>query len=396
MKHILIIVGVLLTMNSTFGQTLRIATFNVSMEASNYLLDGVNPKGKELFEQLANGQNKQILNIAAIIQTVRPDIILLNEFDYTANDEQGVKAFIKHYLNVGQAQTDQESIDYPYYYSAAVNTGLDSGIDLNKDGVASGIGDDAFGFGLYPGQYGMALLSRYPIDTKNIRTFQHFLWKDMPNNLMSNIQDEQGQAWYSHQAQQVLRLSSKSHWDVPILVNGETVHILASHPTPPVFDGPENRNGKRNHDEVRFWNDYLNVAKASYIYDDNGQYGGLHQPSRFVILGDLNSSVDNGDSLKEAISDLVNSPLVIQNIPRSEGGRLHKPADPFASTYTAGWGMRADYVLPSKYGFTLVDSGVFWPSQADKNLYLVKDRRASSDHRLVWLDLILDNSKNKG
>ena len=300
-----------------------------------------------------------------------------------------MKAFIKNYLNADQDHS--KAIDYPYFYTAPVNTGVDSGFDLNNDGIASGTGDDAFGFGLYPGQYGMAILSRYPIDKQGIRTFQHFLWKDMPDNLMTTIKDEQGQAWFSNEAQQNLRLSSKSHWDVPILVNGKTLHILASHPTPPVFDGPENRNGKRNHDEVRFWNDYLNADKAVYIYDDQGKQGSLTQAARFVILGDLNSSVDNGDSMKEAITDLVLSPLVIQATPRSEGGRLFKPDDALASTYTAEWGMRADYVLPSRFGIQLVDSGVFWPKPDTALAPLVTDRQASSDHRLVWIDIVFDN-----
>ena len=38
---------------------------------------------------------------------------------------------------------------------------------------------------------------------------------------------------------EVFRLSSKSHWDVPLRVGGEVVHFLVSHPTPPVFDGPD-------------------------------------------------------------------------------------------------------------------------------------------------------------
>ncbi|MEP7704054.1 endonuclease/exonuclease/phosphatase family protein [Paraglaciecola sp. 25GB23A] len=375
-------------MSCALAQTLRIATFNVSMEAGNYAPADSALSGNELFAQLASGKNQQINNIAHIIQIVRPDIILLNEFDYTANDEKGIKAFLTKYLNVAQDQA--KAINYPYFYSAAVNTGVDSGLDLDKDGVASGKGGDAFGFGLYPGQYGMVILSRYPIDKNAVRTFQHFLWQDMPDNLMKTVKNEQGQAWYSAEAQSVLRLSSKSHWDLPIDVNGRTIHLLASHPTPPVFDGPENRNGKRNHDEVRFWNDYVDVQKASYIYDDKGLHGGLTPSSRFVILGDLNSAVDNGDSMKEAISALVYSSKVIQNIPHSEGGRLHRPTDIAASTYTADWGLRADYVLPSTYGLSLVDSGVFWPEPDSILAPLVKDRQASSDHRLVWVDVTLE------
>ena len=48
-----------------------------------------------------------------------------------------------------------------------------------------------------------------------------------------------------------VRLSSTSHWGVPVDVDGSTVRFLVSHPTPPVFDGAEDRNGTRNHDEIR-------------------------------------------------------------------------------------------------------------------------------------------------
>ena len=64
-------------------------------------------------------------------------------------------------------------------------------------------------------------------------------------------------------------MSSKSHWDVPIDVNGKVIHLLASHPTPPVFDGDEERNGTKNHDEVRFWLDYVTPNNSDYIYEDN-------------------------------------------------------------------------------------------------------------------------------
>ncbi len=80
-----------------------------------------------------------------------------------------------------------------------------------------------------------------------------------------------------------MRLSSKSHWDIPININGKEIHILASHPTPPVFDGPENRNGNRNHDEIRFWRDYIDNTQANYIYDDGGKKGGL-SPTNHLLF----------------------------------------------------------------------------------------------------------------
>ncbi len=124
----------------------------------------------------------------------------------------------------------------------------------------------------------MAVFSKYPIQTDDVRTFQHFLWKDMPGALLPNDPAVPGEAdWYSPEELDIFRLSSKSHWDVPIKLPGrKPVHFLVSHPTPPTFDGAEDRNGTRNHDEIRFWADYVSGGRhASYIYDDEGEYGGL-------------------------------------------------------------------------------------------------------------------------
>ena len=366
-------------------KSIRVASFNVSMEASNYIAQGTVIRGNELSQHLRAGNHSQIKNIAEIIQTIKPDITLLNEFDYSNKSATDVQNFIKHYLKV--SQNNQKPIDYPYFYIAPVNTGVDSGLDLDKDGIASGTKGDAFGFGLFPGHYGMLVLSKYPIQVEQIRTFQHFLWKDMPDNLLSTIKDESGQQYYNQQAQQILRLSSKSHWDIPIKVGNRSIHLLASHPTPPVFDGPENRNGKRNHDEIRFWTDYLSGSeKSAYIYDDNGKSGGI-KGEHFVLAGDLNASPNEGDGIKSGIQGLLEHPLVNASIvPNSEGGKAHTPDNLHSAQHTAEWAMRADYVLPST-SLDVTGSGVFWPKQADPLYHLIKDRQSSSDHRLVWVDI---------
>jgi endonuclease/exonuclease/phosphatase family metal-dependent hydrolase len=385
--HKIILIFLTVFSMSSHSQSIRVATFNVSMDATNYVKKNQSPKGDELQHNLRNGQHQQIKNIANIIQQVRPDIVLLNEFDYSKQSSADVKSFIQHYLQV--SQDNNEPIAYPYFYSAAVNTGVDSGLDLDKDGIASGIKGDAFGFGLFPGHYGMLVLSKYPIQFEHIRTFQYFLWKDMPDNLLSTIKDENGQPYYNHEAQQILRLSSKSHWDIPINMGNHTIHILASHPTPPVFDGPENRNGKRNHDEIRFWTDYLSGSKQSaYIYDDNQKRGGF-KGEHFVIAGDLNASPDEGDGIKNGIQGLLEHPLVnAQIVPQSEGGSVHTPDNPYSAQHTAEWAMRADYVLPST-SLNVTGSGVFWPKPDDLLYHLIKDRKSSSDHRLVWVDIAI-------
>ncbi len=368
---------------------LRVATFNVSMEALNYVpysrADDAKITGKEL--EIALAQNhQQIRNIAEIIQRVNPDIILLNEFDRTSDDHRALKTFIKNYLNI--SQNGQKAIDFPYFYQAPVNTGVIAPVDLNGDGIKGKSPQDTYGFGYFPGHFGMALLSKYPIDEKNIRTFQLFKWKDMPNALKP-IVPKTKQPWYNKEAWQIFRLSSKSHWDIPVQVGEHTIHLLASHPTPPVFDGEENRNGKRNHNEIRFWHDYITPSKGYYIYDDKQHFGGLAAKQRFIILGDQNASNTDGDAIYSGISSLLNSSLIQDAKPTSLGAEEHAKNNPNGKYHTAHWGMRADYVLPSRFGWQIKNSGVFWPTTATTTYRLIKDRKASSDHRLVWLDLAI-------
>lgn len=378
---------------NTFASTekqLKIATFNVSMEGSNYLEKGQKtPSANKLQNLLQNDDNQQIRNIAEILQRVRPDVVLLNEFDYIADADKGVKAFIKRYLN--QSQNGAAPIDYPYFHIGPVNTGVPSPYDLDHDGEASGVGGDAWGFGFYPGQYGMVVLSRYPIDDEHIRTFQLLKWSAMPN-AQQPIDPATHQPWYNTEQWQALRLSSKAHWDIPVNVDGEWLHVLAAHPTPPVFDGPEDRNGKRNHDEIRLWADYLTGGPAaSYIVDDQGRQGGFIQDARFVLLGDMNSAPYATADQSGAVRQLIDHPLVNGSFtPMSQGGAEYVPNVADAKTYTASWKERADYVLPSKAGMKVLDGGVFWPEKASPLYRLIKDRSASSDHRLVWISVALE------
>ena len=65
-------------------------------------------------------------------------------------------------------------------------------------------------------------------------------------------------------------------------------------PQPPIFAGAENRNGRRKHDEIRFWSDC--VAGAGYRYDDQGRSGGLASGARFVIAVDFADARPNMSS----------------------------------------------------------------------------------------------------
>jgi len=219
----------------------------------------------------------------------------------------------------------------------------------------------------------------------------------LPDNPATNAPAD----WYSPEELKVVRLSSKSHWDLPIQVGHKTVHFLVSHPTPPVFDGPEDRNGTRNFDEIGFWADY--VSGRDYMYDDQGHRGGLHRGASFVIAGDQNSDPLDGDSVPGAIQQLIDHRRIQDPLPTSAGGpeaaarqgganATHR-SDPLYDTAdfadTTPGNLRADYVLPSK-GLKVKGAGVFWPVPSDPLSRLTGEFPfPSSDHRSVWLDLRL-------
>jgi hypothetical protein len=374
----------------------RFATYNASL---NRNLDG------QLVTDLSTSLNAQASAVAEVIQRVRPDVLLVNEFDFDAGGV-ALGLFQDNYLSV--PHNGAAPIVYPYRFADESNTGIPSGEDLDNNGSVGGP-NDAYGFGFFPGQFGMAVYSMYPIDTAGIRTFQHFLWKDMPGAKLPDDPTTPAPAdWYSSDELAIFRLSSKSHWDLPLQVGRERVHFLVSHPTPPVFDGPEDRNGTRNFDEIRFWADYIAPYRSDYIYDDQGRRGGLARKAEFVIAGDQNSDPLDGDSIPGAIQQLLEHPLVntdetpeslgaVEQAALQGGANLTHKSDPRFDTAdfadSAPGNLRADYVLPRKT-LRIVDSGVFWPLSTDPLFRLVGVFPfPTSDHKLVWVDLRIKEAK---
>ncbi|ABZ77125.1 conserved hypothetical protein [Shewanella halifaxensis HAW-EB4] len=378
----------------------------------------------------------QIRNVAAIIQKNRPDVLMMGEYnnDGTGEDLTALKDFQTNYLSVAQSldgaggEANLEPIEYPFAESYATNTGRLSGFDLNNDGYVATKEDvnsfdyanDAWGFGKYHGQYAFALMSKYEIDTKNTRTFQNFKWKDLEGATIptiTNCEDEKnpipdgmicGEEWYTAEEWQQMTLSSKNHVDAPILVSTkdgiETIHILMSHPTPPVFD--TGKNLVQNAAEVKFWHNY--VTNAQDFYDDAGNTGALKEGAHFVIVGDqnLDAATGAGDGLTEVMAELHADPVVNQNVtngdlyPTSYGAAEYavksSPTHPYPNRITAEFqsgGINADHAIPSA-SLNIVDSGVYWQASYQEGRMLFNDSRigkwgngkdVSSDHRMVWV-----------
>ncbi len=293
---------------------LRVATYNVSL--------GRNGPGM-LWKAILD-RDVQIMAVAGVIAEVRPDVLLLTDFD---RDYDGVA------LAAFRQVLAAEGMDYPYSFAPAGNAGVPAGRDLDGDGSDTGW-RDTLGFGKFRGNGAMALLSRYPLG--EARTF-------------AKVAGENG-----------LPLAYRAFWDVVVQAPDGDFRILASHATPPVFDGPEDENGRRNAAEIRFWLRYLD---GEAFTDD----AGLQAPfagGDFVLLGDLNNDPVQGEGLKPPLLALLSHPRV-QDV---EGLR---------GIPTADWGdigrMRVDYVLPSR-SLDVVDAGVVMESDA-------------SNHALVRVDI---------
>lgn len=255
-------------------------------------------------------------------------------------------------------------LTYPYRLVPPSNRGLASGHDLDGDGRHGGPGD-AQGWGAFRGAGGMALLSRLPILNGGMRDFSALLWRDLPGAMLPRWPG--GAPFPSEAALAVQRLSSGGHWVAPLVLgSGQVLHLLAAHASPPVFDGPEDANGLRNRDELRFWQLYL---------DGWAPDGGPGARAPFVLAGRLNLDPEQGDGWRETMRELLSDARLTD--PRPGDGRSEGNAalDTWRSADRGG--LRLDYLLPSA-DLRVMGAGVL-PTDADP----------AAPNRPVWLDLAL-------
>ncbi|EPX83011.1 endonuclease/exonuclease/phosphatase family protein [Salipiger mucosus] len=272
----------------------------------------------------------EIEAVVAEIAAVDPDVLVLTDIDY---DRELVA------LTRLAALLEAAGAAYPYRFALRPNTGRPTGLDLDGDGLLGGP-RDAQGYGEFSGQGGMAVLSRRPFGA--VRDFSALLWADLPGNLRIESDPAPG----------VQRLSSSGHWALPVKTAAGPVELLIHHATPPVFDGPEDRNGRRNADELRLWLRYL-----------DGDLG-APPPARFVLIGDANLDPARGDGRHAAMRDVLEDPRF---------------RDPLPGQATVSWEqtgpMRVSYILPSA-GLRVSDAAV-------------RPVAPPLAHRLVWVTLSL-------
>ncbi len=323
---------------------------------------------------ILKGEDEQVAAVVEVISTTSPDVLLLTGIDFDhGNAALGA-------LNAHLAAT---GTPYPHIYSRRPNSGLATGLDLDRNG-RTGEPRDAQGYGRFAGHGGMAILSRWPIAKDRVQDLSGLLWSDIPGATLPRT--VHGEPFLSAEAVQIQRLSSVGHWSVPVeLQGGHLLTLLAFSATPPLFDGEEDRNGLRNADEIRLWQVLL-----------DGQLDTPPPESPFVVLGNANLDPLDGDGRRAAIRALLQDPRLQDPAPGSQGGRMAASLGHIgdAALDTADWSepetggpgnLRVDYVLPSAT-IPVADAGVYWPSDGAG----LDRARLASRHRLVWVDLVLD------
>jgi Endonuclease/Exonuclease/phosphatase family len=339
------------------AETIRIATYHAELgrRGPGLLLSDI-LKGEE-----------QVAAVIAVIAQVRPDVLVLNGFDHDLEGQA---------LSTFAAALDAAGASFPYRFAAPPNAGIESGLDLDGNGKL-GEARDAQGYGAFTGAGGMAVLSLYPLGA--VRDFSAFLWADLPGAIPPVVDGNPFPSARAHAAQ---RLSSVAHWDVPVEVPDGPVHLLAFNATTPVFDGPEDLNGRRNHDEIAFWQRLL-----------DGDLPFAPPEGPVVVIGNANLDPVDGEGRHMAMAALLADPRLQDPRPASDGaGAAANPGqtgDP--NLDTVDWSdpvpgnLRVDYVLPDAR-LSVIGAGVFWPAPGAP---LAETVTIASRHRLVWVDLAL-------
>ncbi|WP_373635821.1 endonuclease/exonuclease/phosphatase family protein [Yoonia sp. SS1-5] len=292
---------------------------------------------------IQKGEDPQIAAIIAAIDMVAPDLLVLTDFDY---DLDGIAL---------AAFSAALASPFPYQFARRPNTGMASGLDLDGNGWL-GEARDAQGYGRFAGDGGMAILSRFSIDRYAVVDLSGLLWRDMPG---ASLPD----GFFSAQVLDAHRLSTSGHWIVPVQPPDKApFHVLAFAATPPVFDGPEDRNGLRNRDELRLWTHVL-----------DGHFGPA--PAHFVLAGNANLDPQDGAGFSQAMAEFLADP------------RLQ---DPLPGIHTADWpddgpgNLRVSYVLPDAE-WQVHDAGVHWPAGQPGSTD--SDSLVAGPHHLVWVDI---------
>ncbi len=339
-----------------WAEPVRVATFKAGLGGEGPGL---------LLRDLHRGEDERIGPVIAMIAEAAPDILVLQGIDWDAGGAT-LSALARRIAEAGP--------DYPHRFALRPNTGIPTPFDLDGDGWRGGPRDRQ-GYGDYSGANGMAILSRHPILGGEARDLSQLLWADLPGAIPPPLPGD---------VAAIQRLSSVAHWIVPVKIGRTRLTLLTWEATPPVFDGPEDRNGRRNRDEAALWTHLL-----------DGELDVPAPEAPLVLVGVANLDPADGEGRRDALAALLSDPRLQDPRPRSAGaeaaadpGHAGDPGLDTADYGTPPGNLRVSYILPSA-DLEVADAGVVWPAPDDPAAARFGPRAHWPAHRLVWVDLDL-------
>ena len=339
----LLIVLCLIYRTPAISEILRLASYTAALERNSPGL---------LYRDIIHGKSSQIRAALRLIATIQPDILALQRFDWDA-ELRAARAF--------QAALNAQRWEMPHLLAPRPNTGVASGVDIDGNGQIGGPGD-AQSYGTFAGQRGLLLSSRLPFNAQDSKDHSQVLWANVPQTHSTDPPE----------IARVQRLAYVAMLQTSITWRQHSISLLTFHASPPVFDGPKDRNGCRNADEI---------AYAAALVDQ--------LPKPLVLLANTNLDPVDGEEHNEVMSQLLAHPKLQDPKPASLGGQAaantgHRGP---ARLDTVDWrdprpdNLRVNYILPSR-DFALHDGAVHWPAKE------LPDPQGNS-HRLIWQDVSL-------
>lgn len=251
-----------------------------------------------LLRDAGRAEAEDIRAALRVIDALDADVLVLSGFDYDAQSA-ALAAFNAHLAS-----------PYPHLTALRPNSGVPTGLDLDGNGRSTDA-SDAQAFGRFPGEGGMAILSRLPFLPEQSMDLSPLLWRDLPATTMPALPQAQAE---------LQRLSSNGHHVTALaLPDGRALRLLTWHGAPPAFDTGLPVNLRRNHDETALWLPYV---------DD--------LPSPLVVIGQANTDPERGRGDKTALHTLLAHP------------RLQDAASGDTVDYGGDLGrLRVSYILPT-------------------------------------------------
>ncbi|MCB4208836.1 endonuclease/exonuclease/phosphatase family protein [Arthrobacter sp. UM1] len=375
------------------GEKTRVAVFEVDLTAD---------KPGQAAEQIKDPSSplgRKARSAAGVIEASKADVVVITGIDV---GDRGAREAFEALLPA--------SLSHTFEGALAASAGRHGGSGSSTD---SGSGAEARAF---PGQRGMMVASRLPIDERRVRTFANFRWKDLPSpHLPDDPSTEAAADHYTEAELARMPLASTAVWDIPVLREGKPLHVVAtsldglggledaagsasSHASDPADASPEEL---RHRDQLAFLRDLVTPARGSYVYDDAGGRGGLRQGEPFVVAAGLGADPGDSGAASSPVSAFLKERSLQDPEPGSEGAveasdvqgganashATDSRLDTFDGDDARGGNLRLDYVLPSSQT-PVTGAGVFWPEIGQKDSDLVGSRPGGSTrHRLVWADV---------